>query len=67
MSEELKRQVRRGESEGSGGGGNASGGHWVRRVLKKPQEVEGEAGMRGGEDEQCGVAGKEVSKPAEIG
>lgn len=34
--------------------------------LKAPEEAEGEAGMRG-KDEQCVVAGKEVSKPAEIG
>lgn len=39
----------------------------VHRVLRKPRkEAEGEARMRG-KDEQCGVARKEVSKPARIG
>lgn len=74
------RQVRR-ESEESGErqGEWRTGGQWVRRVLKMPQRRgggwrrrrkeggrEGGARMRG-EDEQCGVARKEVSKPVEIG
>jgi len=41
-----------------------TGGHWVCCVLKKPLRQWREMG---GEDDQCGVAGKEVSKPAEIG
>lgn len=39
----------------------------VHRVLRKPRkEAEGVAQMRG-KDEQCGVARKEVSKPARVG
>lgn len=65
------RQVRRGAGEKvrEGGGGRVSGD---RRALGTPcprkasEEVEGEARMRG-KDEQCGVARKEVSKPVEIG
>ena len=42
----------------------SAGGHRVRRVLRNPQWKQKEMG---GEDEQCGSAGKEVSKPVEIG
>lgn len=49
------------------GGRREEGVQRVHRVLRKPRkEAEGVAQMRG-KDEQCGVARKEVSKPAKIG
>ena len=55
------------EDEKEEGGRAQTGGHSVRRVLKKPRRKWRERQRMRGEDEQCGVAGKEVSKPAEIG
>lgn len=64
MNEELSE----GRAEGKGREGGAEAGvQRVHRVLRKPRkEAEGVARMRG-KDEQCGVARKEVSKPARIG
>lgn len=56
------------ETEGERGGGMSGDSRALGTPCpqKASEEVEGEARMRG-KDEQCGAVRKEVSKPVEIG